>query len=99
MRHIASSSEQPGFVNNSFTENETDVLEEMDHKKDYWGSKSMVAAKEVATAGIRSKLREVQRVCEDGGETVFTTIVKVVELARKGVETKRKNVTSSIRLE
>lgn len=55
----------------------------------------MVSAKEVASSGMRGKLQEVQCVCENSGEAVPTTIVEVVELARVGVEAKRKNATLS----
>lgn len=37
----------------------------------------------------------MQRVCEDGGTPVLTTIVEVIELARESVETKRKNANLS----
>lgn len=47
----------------------------------------------MATSGICGKLRELQRICEDGGELVPTTIVDVTDLSREGVEVKRKNAT------
>lgn len=51
----------------------------------------------MAASGIRSKLREVHPVCKDGGKAVPTTIVKVIELAREGIEVKRRNATKSSR--
>lgn len=47
----------------------------------------------MATSGIRGNLQDVQRVREDGGDTASTTIIKVMELAREGVEQKRRNET------
>lgn len=51
----------------------------------------MVVSEEVDTFDVRDKLREVQRVCIDGGVAVVLTIVEMSELARDGVEIKRKN--------
>lgn len=53
----------------------------------------MVYVKETATTGIRDKLREFQRFCEEGGESVPATIFDVVELAHESIEMKRKNAT------
>lgn len=57
----------------------------------------MVAAKKVTTCGIHGKLRELQRICEDGGETVPTTIVDLIELDREGIKSKRKITTMTSR--
>lgn len=51
----------------------------------------MVTAEELATSGIRGRLQEMQRVCENGVEAVPTPNVKVIELAREGADAKRKN--------
>lgn len=47
----------------------------------------------MATDGIRGKLREVQRVCEDSSEAVPS--FGVIELAYEDVEAKRKNAATS----
>lgn len=52
-----------------------------------------MTAEKVAISRIRRKLRKVQRVGEDGGESVPTTTVGLIELARESIETKRKNAT------
>lgn len=54
----------------------------------------MVTANEVTTSGIRGKLREVQRVCEDGSAAIPTTIVELIELARENVKIIPKILTS-----
>lgn len=54
-------------------------------------------AEEVATPGIRGKLREVQHVSEEGGDVVFRTILDVIDLARDGIEIDGKNATLSNR--
>lgn len=56
---------------------------------------SMVTADDVATTEICGKLREVQRGCEDGFDAAPTTFVKVIELGRGGIVTKRMNATLS----
>lgn len=55
----------------------------------------MMTAEKVATYGIRERLREVKRVCENESKAVLTTIVAVIVLARECVEMKRRNVTMS----
>lgn len=55
----------------------------------------MMNAEKVATSGIRGKLQNVQRVCEDGGEAVSSTIIDVIELAFEDIEVKRKIATMS----
>lgn len=57
----------------------------------------MVTAEVVSMCGHRGKLQEVQRVCEDGGKTVLTAIVEVVELACECAEAKRKKAMLSKR--
>lgn len=54
-----------------------------------WEFKGMVSVDEAAAAGARGKLRELQRICKNGGEAVPTTVVEVIELARDVVGTKR----------
>lgn len=41
--------------------------------------------------GLRGRLQEAQRVCEDGDEAAPTTIVEVMEIACASIEMKRKN--------
>lgn len=40
-----------------------------------------MSAEKVATLGTRSELWECQRICDNGGEAVPTTVVYVIELA------------------
>lgn len=77
------------------TEHASDVLQGMDDEEDSWDLESMVTAKEVATSDTRTEVQDVQRVCEDGGEAVPTTIVEATVLARECVEARRKNATLS----
>lgn len=53
----------------------------------------MGSAEEVASSGLRGKLREVQRVCEVSSEAVLTTIVEVIKLAREVIGIKRNDAT------
>lgn len=69
----------------------------MDDEDGNWDFEGMVIAEEVALSGLQARLREMQRVREDGNETVPTTIIKVVELAREDIEAKRKNAKLSNR--
>lgn len=57
----------------------------------------MITAEEVDSSGIREKFRVVQRVREDWGEAVLTTIVDVIELACESIQMKRNNATLSSR--
>lgn len=82
---------QRAFVQHTGTERTSNVPEGMDGEEDNRDVECTVTAEEAATSGIRNKLREVQRVCDDSGEAVPTTIVEVVELAREGINAKRKN--------
>lgn len=54
-----------------------------------WFFESMVTAEEENMSGICSKLQEVQRVCEDGGEALYTTIIKDIKPDRDGAALKR----------
>lgn len=49
----------------------------------------------VATYGIRRKLQELQRICENGGDALPTKIVEVIKPAFEGVEANPKNVAPS----
>lgn len=56
-----------------------------------------MTSEEVDTFDIFCRLREIRHVCEDGGEAVPTTVAKMMELARKGIEARRKKATLSDR--
>lgn len=56
-----------------------------------------MTTEEMALIDIRDKLREVQRICENGGEAAPTTFVDVIELARESFEMKQKNATANSR--
>lgn len=71
------------------------MVEKASSVEDTWNFKGMVTAKKGATICIRGELRELQRICEVGSEAVATTIFDVIELAREGMEMKRKNPTMS----
>lgn len=88
---ILSLSGQRAFPQKSDNGQTSDGPDRVDNGEDIWDFQDMVTAEEVAMFGIHGKLREVQRVCEDGSEAVSTAIVGVVDLAREGVETKREN--------
>lgn len=51
----------------------------------------MAAAKRGATSGFRGKLQEKRHFCEDGGEAVPTTTVKIIDWAREEPKTDCKN--------
>lgn len=65
------------------------IYDEADNR-DFEG---VLTAEDSTTTGIHDKLREVRCFCEEGGEAVTATIVDVFELAREGIEVKRKNAT------
>lgn len=56
----------------------SDVLERIEYADDNWNFEDKVTAEEVAASNVCDKLREVQRFCEEGCETVPTFIVVVV---------------------
>lgn len=61
------------------------TLDRMVDGEDTWAFDGTVTAEEVATSGILDKLREMQRVCENGCGAVLTTIVEVIEVTCEGV--------------
>lgn len=80
-------------MRNVDTERTIEVPDRMDEEEDSWDLEGMVAVEEVATSGVRGRLREAQRACEDSGNALPMTIVDVIKLARKGIEAERKNAT------
>lgn len=81
---------QRAFVRSLDTELTSNVPGRMNDEEDSWNFEDIVTAKEVGSSILRAKLQEVQRVCENGGEVVPTTVVELAELAREGVEAKLK---------
>lgn len=55
----------------------------------------MVLIREAASSGVRCKLGEVLRVCEDGDGDVPTTFAEVIELACESIEVKRNSAILS----
>lgn len=80
-------------MRNLATDRTSDAPNGIDDTQDSWGFKGMVTSEEVVTPEIREKLRQVQYVCENGGQAVSTAVVDVVELPCNGIETNRKNAT------
>lgn len=69
----------------------------IDIEEDNWDFESLVIAEEMNTSGTHGKVQEAQRICDDGGKGVSTKIVEVIELARHGIEAKRKDAALSDR--
>lgn len=44
----------------------------------------------MVASGAREELREAERVCEKAGEAVHTIVIKVLRLARDGIEARHK---------
>lgn len=59
--------------------------------------KGMVTIKEFAASSVHSMLRQLQRICNEGGKTVPSSIIKVIKLACGGIEARCKNEKSSQR--
>lgn len=92
LKDIPSLAEQRAYVRNLDARRTSDVSEGIDDEEENWDFENMVAAEIVASSGLRGKLLEVQRICEDGDEAVPTTILEVVELACDGIKMKHKSV-------
>lgn len=84
--------EQAAFLRGLEERSAVEVVAGPEKNDDDWEFEGIISVDEVAGSGLRGKLREVQRICEEGGEVVPATVVDVVNLARKVVETKRENV-------
>lgn len=66
------------LLRNLDTGRTSDIPEGIGVGEDKWDIEGMVTAKKVATSGTRGKFREIQRVFENSGEAVSTTIVDVL---------------------
>lgn len=93
---IPSLAEQRAFAYKLNTEDASNVLQRTESEKQYWVFEGIVTVEKVSTSGIRGKLQDVQRLCEDGGKTMLSTIVDLIEFAGEGVEAKRENRTMFI---
>lgn len=93
LNEISSLKEQRASGRSIDTGSTSEVPEGMDDEKDSCDFEGVGRAKEMDSSSIRGKLREVQRVYEDAGNAVSTTIVKVNELALEGIGAKRKIAT------
>lgn len=51
----------------------------------------MVSAGKIATSGARGKLKKIQRLWEDGGEAVPTSVFEELNLSRQMVDSRRNN--------
>lgn len=97
LQKISSLSEQRAFVRKLNNEPAVTNLRGLGAEECNWDFEGRVTAEENSSSGLRGSSREAQHVCEDGGEAASLTSVQVVELAREGVEAKRKNTTLSKR--
>lgn len=94
---VTSLTKQRTFVRSRETEPASKVPEKTCDDENSWDYESIVTAEDVASSCCRGKLRDVRRVCEDGGEAALTTIVEVVEFACEVTEAMRRNATLSSR--
>lgn len=76
-KEILSLADRRSFVLNWVSDRPSDVPKGADTEEDSWDFEGMMTAEDVAMSGIRAKLREFQRVCENSGEAVLTTIAKL----------------------
>lgn len=60
---IAYLKEQRAYVRSVTAGFTSKVLEQMDNVEDSWDTEGMLSVEEVASSGIRDKLRDVQRIC------------------------------------
>lgn len=97
LRVIPSIKEQCAFVRDiadrcDKVEGEADVV---DDDSDPYG---IVSADEVAASGVCNKLKQIPRICEDGGEAVPTFVVEVIKPSHEIVETKHDNAKLTNRI-
>lgn len=70
--------------------NEAEVVTEVVDEN--WDMEETLSVNEVAASKVCDMVKEVQRICENGGIAVPTSFIDVIELLIEVVETKRKNV-------
>lgn len=91
MKRVTFLSDQLAFMRYFGNDRTNDVPEWMDDEKEDREFEGMVSTKELVTISIGGRLREVQRISENGGEAVLSEFAEVTDLVWKGVETERKN--------
>lgn len=65
-----------------------EVSGKTDDADDDWDFGGMVSADEIAKYGVRGKIKEIQRICEDRSKAVPTFVVEVIDLSPEIVERK-----------
>lgn len=94
---ITSLAQQRAFAQNFHRNRASDVSNRVVDADDSWDLEGMTIAEEVAVFHAHAKSREIQSVCEEGVVAVPTAVIKMIVLARDGIEDRRKNTRFSER--
>lgn len=70
-------------------ERRNEVNVDADNVDKDWDFEGVVSVNEVAVSGVCDKLKEVQRIYGYGGDTMSTSVVKVIGQSQEIVDTKR----------
>lgn len=81
------------FVRQLVSNRVSDASDRIENRDNNWDFEGMAIAKEVLATGVRGKLRDIQCICEEDGEAVPKTVIKVIKMAGDGIKVRRENTS------